>query len=177
MVAEVCRNGHVDEYAHGPRQKYCRGCKRDRASARRKVGVVHTPEVLVRRLLHNTVEADGCLLWQGARGRGGYGVCHKPTYGEHRPHRAVVALLRGPIPDGHDVDHLCRVPACINPEHLQVREHLDHCTDNGWNLRSHCPQGHAYTPDNTYTHTASDGRTRRHCRACHRDRQRARKAS
>ena len=62
----------------------------------------------------------GCWLWTGAKCRGGYG-----HVGQAQPrmmvkvHRVVWQHLRGPIPDGLELDHLCKVTACANPDHLE----------------------------------------------------------
>lgn len=51
----------------------------------------------------------GCWIWQGAlKGRGGYG-----------PHRKIYLRRGGTIPPGYQLDHLCRRPACVNPDHLE----------------------------------------------------------
>jgi len=34
-------------------------------------------------------------------------------------HRAFYERYRGPIPDGLHLDHLCRNPPCVNPDHLE----------------------------------------------------------
>jgi hypothetical protein len=68
------------------------------------------------------VDPNGCWLWLGNKsfgygylsnvgGRGGKRV---------RAHRHVYEKMRGPIPDGMTIDHLCRVRACVNPDHLEV---------------------------------------------------------
>lgn len=68
----------------------------------------------------------GCWLWTGARTHLGYGRVlweGKNRYAQ----RVIYALLRRPIPAGLQLDHLCRVPACVNPQHLEVvtqRENL-----------------------------------------------------
>lgn len=59
-------------------------------------------------------------MWQGTilHKRGGYG--HVRYQGKsYRAHRLTYTLLVGEIPDGLDLDHLCRVPACVNPDHLE----------------------------------------------------------
>mgnify|MGYP001608583411 CR=1 FL=1 len=61
---------------------------------------------------------DGCWDWQASKTPGGYGsfraadrtVC---------AHRFSYELLVGPIPEGLDLDHLCRNKGCVNPEHLE----------------------------------------------------------
>lgn len=64
-------------------------------------------------------QPDGCWLWTASCGRGGYGqVWHGGTMA--RAHRVVYLLVTGsPIPDGLELDHLCRVRHCVNPEHLE----------------------------------------------------------
>lgn len=44
-------------------------------------------------------------------------------------HRFIFRAHKGPIPEGHEVDHMCRTRACCNPDHLQAiprPEHLEH---------------------------------------------------
>ena len=61
---------------------------------------------------------SGCWMWIGSKGADGYGHIswhHK----RHRTHRLVYTMLRGPIPEELVLDHLCRVPLCVNPDHLE----------------------------------------------------------
>ena len=55
----------------------------------------------------------GCWVWQRAMTRGGYGFRQGPA------HRYVYERERGPIPDDLTLDHLCRNPGCVNPDHLE----------------------------------------------------------
>lgn len=70
-----------------------------------------SPEFLVE-------ENTGCWIWQRAKDRHGYGLAHvnRKTLPAHR---MIYQRLVGPIPQGLDLDHLCRTPLCVNPEHLE----------------------------------------------------------
>ena len=117
----------------------------------------------------------GCWEWTAYRNPMGYG---QVGFGGRvvLAHRAVYEVLVRPIPDGLTLDHLCRNPGCVNPDHLEpvtTQENSrrgDH-SRNGADQRAktHCPQGHPYDLANTgYT-----GGSRR-CRACGRLKARAR---
>lgn len=60
-----------------------------------------------------------CWEWTGARNGNGYGRVHVRPGKLAYAHRAVYALLVGPIPAGLDLDHLCRNRSCVNPLHLE----------------------------------------------------------
>jgi hypothetical protein len=65
------------------------------------------------------IDPSGCLLWTGARSRGGYGNIGTNT-GIFAVHRVMYELFVGPIPDGLEIDHLCRVRHCAAPAHLEA---------------------------------------------------------
>lgn len=110
-----------------------------------------------------------CWLWRAAISDG-YGA-----YREHgkstRAHRKAYIDLRGQIPLGLVLDHLCGTKHCVNPWHMEsVTQRVN---VRRWFARiTHCVRGHEYTPENTYT-----GRGRRECRACNREKQRERKSA
>lgn len=62
-------------------------------------------------------KTDTCWLWLGARTRGGYGLFRLKKM--RSAHRVVYEMMVGRIPDGYDLDHLCRVRHCVNPAHLE----------------------------------------------------------
>ena len=77
---------------------------------------------------------------------------------------------KGPIPDGLQIDHLCRVRRCCNPEHLEAvtpAENTDR-QDHANRRKDVCPKNHPYDDENTVVR--ADGF--RHCRTCERERRR-----
>lgn len=103
------------------------------------------------------VTESGCWEWQGARQDRGYGVLTVLGY-QIRTHRYFYESLVGPVPDGLELDHLCRNPPCVNPEHLEPVTHAEnmrrysesHVNSFPSLENSHCPHGHAMTEENTY---------------------------
>ena len=112
----------------------------------------------------------GCWIWGGAlSGKNGNQYGNVRFNGKsRRVHRVVYELLVGPIPDGLDLDHLCRMGVCSNPQHLEAvttKINVARGIGNPNQYKTHCKRGHAFTPENTYTF-----RRMRHCRACNRTR-------
>lgn len=94
---------------------------------------------------------SGCWLWTGNRNDAGYGIV--VVRGRRtRVHRIMYELARGAIPAGLQLDHLCRTPACVNPQHLEAVTHYENWRRGKAALSSrwtHCRRGHEYTPANT----------------------------
>lgn len=117
--------------------------------------------------------AAPCWLWRGTVRSDGYGAIQ--IHGEQwRAHRLMWVLMRGGIPNGMEIDHLCRTRACVNPQHMEVVTHRENCRrGSGWAgqhaRKTHCPKGHAYDEANTYRRD-----TMRYCRQCHREAERQR---
>lgn len=63
----------------------------------------------------------GCWLWTGGTNSNGYGQIRNPK--KCYVHRVVYELAVGPIPEGVEIDHICRVRLCCNPEHLRPVTH------------------------------------------------------
>lgn len=62
----------------------------------------------------------GCWLWTAQLDRKGYPVAWNPDDATNRrAHRLLYERTCGPIPDGMQLDHLCRVRRCVNPVHMQ----------------------------------------------------------
>jgi hypothetical protein len=79
------------------------------------------------RFWSRVVKTESCWLWTGALS-GGYGHCRITLDGASRArgaHRVAYELLVGPVPDGFELDHLCRVKHCVNPAHLEPVTHRE----------------------------------------------------
>ena len=122
---------------------------------------------------------SGCWLWIGNVDAHNYGRYWCKHLNRDRPaHRVVWESHHGPIPEGLEIDHLCRTTCCVNPAHLEpVTRSIN--TKRGINPKltsdrhkaiTHCPQGHEYTPENTLLRPRSGHRpwSGRQCRACDR---------
>ena len=86
-------------------------------------------------LTRHTVNDKGCHIWSGAVHKSGYGQIKwagKSTVA----HRVVYTLVKGDIPNGAVIDHLCSVKLCVNPEHLEAVSYSMN-TQRAWN-RQHC---------------------------------------
>ena len=118
-----------------------------------------------RQVFSKIIVGDDCWEWKGMPKSGGY---HQIKVGGRNlmAHRVVYELLVGPIPEGLQLDHLCRNRWCVRPDHLEPVTPKENkrrgITVN--ETKTHCPRGHAYNEENTYRFP--DGSRR--CRACRR---------
>lgn len=79
------------------------------------MGMQDNPE---RRFWLNVRKSDGCWEWTGSLSGGGYGQFR--VHGKQaQVHRFAYGLLVGPVPEGLELDHLCRNRRCVNPAHLE----------------------------------------------------------
>lgn len=113
---------------------------------------------------------DGCWTWTGYREKGYGRFFLDQAHRSVRAHRLAYEQGRGPIPDGLQLDHLCRNRACVNPAHLepvtQRTNILRGASPSALNAqKTHCPNGHSYSEDNV--RVTQDGY--RECRTCRRD--------
>lgn len=119
-------------------------------------------------------KTSSCHVWLGFKDKNGYGYFRigSLTDGSRRvvlAHRFAYELTKGPIPEGLQLDHLCRNPPCVNPGHLEavtVRENLYRgigptATNRA---KTYCLRGHPYNAQNIYFRKQGG----RSCRACHR---------
>lgn len=130
---------------------------------------LYTSDVYVRFIV-KVNKTETCWLWTASSAAG---------YGRFHPHRGINGLAHrwsyeyhvGEIPEGLQIDHLCRVRSCVNPDHLEpVTPRVN--TLRGISVpainavRDECVNGHPFTLDNTYFKTTNRGTNERHCREC-----------
>lgn len=77
----------------------------------------------------------------------------------------------GPIPSSLEIDHLCRVRSCVNPDHMEaVTRRINQTRGVGFIAHNaaltHCHRGHPFDLWNTRMEHTKTGRLARRCRAC-----------
>lgn len=77
-----------------------------------------SPRPAEERFLAKVDKTDTCWIWTGAKRTGGYGQFYFDGR-TCKAHRFSYEFYVGPIPNGAQIDHRCRVRACVNPDHLR----------------------------------------------------------
>lgn len=108
------------------------------------------------------IDFNGCWLWQGALNSKGYGHSRLADK-KGLVHRISYEFYVGPVPSGLELDHLCRVRSCINPNHLEPVTHAENMRRGAfyWTAKTHCIRGHEFIEENIKRQSG-----RRHCIPC-----------
>ncbi len=121
-------------------------------------------------------DGEPCWEWFACKDKDGYGLfrAERKTLQAHRwSYEHYVGL----IPDGLELDHLCRNQSCVNPEHLEAVTHRENIRRGkvGYNnfnsQKTRCHQGHLFDEANTYVSPGG----KRECRTCRREADRRRR--
>lgn len=135
-------------------------------------------------------DKNECWLFQGYINPKGYGQLGKENNGTRNPgsvlaHRVAYELEYGIIPEGITIDHMCHTSECpnrnkdcqhrrcVNPKHLALATRAENTSRTSVCAeRTHCPEGHEYTEENTIIDKTSRGNPTRKCRECKNSRRR-----
>jgi hypothetical protein len=104
---------------------------------------------LLDRFWSKVEKSDGCWRWLGGHAGGRpffyLGKGNVPAY------RVAYILTHGQIPEGTEIDHLCKNPSCVRPDHLEAVSHRENMRRSdsivGINMRKTiCKRGHPLVP-------------------------------
>jgi hypothetical protein len=188
-----CSNGH--EYTpentgtHDRGGRRCLACRRETAKrknerdkAKRKGRYGLTTDDLrsvnKERFWAKVHKATTCWIWTGRTTRGDYGAAFVPSARTYTSaHRVAWVLAGNDLDPARQIDHLCRNPLCVRPDHLDLVKgavnNARSTSPSGLNGRkTHCIRGHEFTAENTYV--TPKGRL---CRTCRREAEARRKGA
>lgn len=124
----------------------------------------------IERTMRCIQKTEDCWLWLGKPASTGYGQIGygaRKTRIVRNPHRVIYELLVGDIPEGLQLDHLCRNRLCVNPNHLEPVTQKENLLRGDTipaknKAKTHCIRGHEFTEENTYRY----GSNQRRCKTC-----------
>jgi hypothetical protein len=125
-------------------------------------------QTIEERFWSKVIKSEKCWKWLGAKDEFGYGKFRSSDSRLTAAHRFSYEQLVRPIQCGLELDHLCRNPSCVNPDHLEPVTHRENCrrgiSPAGICARkTHCCLGHPLAGINLKV-CSSTGRRR--CREC-----------
>lgn len=188
--AKSCRICQVEEYELTPtrEKKHDFICKPCAAAANRlykkgkrppKTGVYRDKPLIpiLDRLFAKVEKTDSCWIWQGATAKG-YGVLGTGKRRVKEQRGAHVILYEhsvGPIPEGLELDHLCRNRACVRPDHLEPVTHQENTrrgmAPSAISYRTNICQSGRHELNLENAHTTRAGK--RYCKICRLEKRRA----
>ena len=74
------------------------------------------------RLVAYVVDENGCWLWKNATDGNGYGHLRENKRSV-KAYRFFYERKYGKVPNGLELDHLCKTKLCVNPDHLEPVSH------------------------------------------------------
>lgn len=115
------------------------------------------------------ISKQDCWLYAKTTTPNGYGTTNNQFV-----HRIMYENFVGKIPKNLQIDHLCEVKLCINPEHLEPVTRLENMRRYRAKFGGKCNKGHEMTGNNLQVYIYK-GKEQKRCRQCANDYQRAQK--
>lgn len=117
----------------------------------------------------NILGVDECWVPKNAVGKPPrYHVYRDASGRSAGTHRYAYAYAKGSFSKSLTIDHLCRNPACSNPNHLEAVTYLENNLRSSRVTKTHCKRNHPYSGDNIYYSPKGD----RSCVQCRRESER-----
>lgn len=126
---------------------------------------------LLDRFMANVRPEGECWIWSKSLTQKGYALFYVSSLEPTTAHRWIYTLMVAEIPEGLQLDHLCRRRACVCPWHLDPVDNREnqrrgeHPTSGVAFRTNTCPKGHSLADAYIQTNHRS-GRTQRRCRPC-----------
>ena len=146
------------------------------------VGMELTPKLRAKIAANSIRVSNGCIEWAGYNDRQGYAKVYVPGIQRQRKVARLMLLDADPDDNGLDVLHRCGNAGCINTEHLywgddrqNTVDAIRHGTHSAGAInasKTHCVNGHEFTPENTKLDRSGTS-IKRQCRECRRLHKRA----
>ena len=132
---------------------------------------------LKQRLMSKIVVDGECWMFTGSISPNGYGKIRAPNAAGRQctrnAHRVSYEIHVGPVPDGLELDHLCRRRACCNPAHLEpvtrrentLRGNAPDAVRSVNGSKTMCKHGHPFSGENLVLRKGGGRKCRECCRA------------
>jgi hypothetical protein len=122
---------------------------------------------IIGRFKSKVLIVNECWIWKASKLKNGYGLFTDENGKTVTAHRWSYHKFVGDIPSGLVIDHICRNPSCVNPNHLQAISQSNNIKRSllvkARSARTHCKNGHEFTPENT---RYVKGQRGRRCATC-----------